>query len=269
MLFFLHLKIILWYGRKHRRNERLRSRCAGKEVRVSVNYHAFQNRGYLFSNHEADADLWYEKYKNYNPERIAGILGLAYDDDYLYVPYYDLTYRLVRATGKLEKEKKETPKETDRKEHTRENTVQDRGKTWTDEIYFNEGMAVYHLLEYTKDAPRHAGIWVRTDALDGVVSRNPAVKDPLLIPFAAKFSGRCVELKKACESLGGREVKRGDVCYEFDAFPWLSLRLEFWDADEDFPAQASVLTDRYATDYVHYETLGCILSDLLEKLEEP
>ena len=255
---------------------------------MSVNYHAFQNRGYLFSNHEADAEMWYEKYKNYDPARIAKILDLVFDEDYLYVPYYNVNYRLVRKTGRLEKETEEIPAKSDSfglKEHSRyltepclietepcltetepgETALCDGG--WTDEIYFNEGMAVYHLLEYTKDDPRFAGIWVKSESLDGVVTRNPAVKDPLLVPFAERFTGRSDELRKACIRLGGREREKGDLCYEFDAFPWMPLRLEFWDADEDFPAQVNVMVDQYTTDYVHYETIGCIISDLLEKIE--
>ena len=47
----------------------------------------------------------------------------------------------------------------------------------------------------------------------------------------------------------------------------MHLCLVFWDADEDFPAQAQILVDQNVTDFLHYETVGCVISDLLEKLE--
>ena len=50
-------------------------------------------------------------------------------------------------------------------------------------------------------------------------------------------------------------------------FPQVKIRLIFWDADEDFSAQTQILVDSRITDYVHLETTGCIVSDLLEMLE--
>ena len=47
----------------------------------------------------------------------------------------------------------------------------------------------------------------------------------------------------------------------------MQIQLIFWDADEDFPAQVQVLVDERITDFIHYETVGCIISDLFEKLE--
>ena len=44
------------------------------------------------------------------------------------------------------------------------------------------------------------------------------------------------------------------------------MQLILWDQDEDFPAQVQVLVDQCVTDFVHYETIGCMISDLLEKL---
>jgi hypothetical protein len=55
------------------------------------------------------------------------------------------------------------------------------------------------------------------------------------------------------------------------AFCWITamqvhLQLVFYDADEDFPAQASILVDQHITDYLHYETIGCLISDLLDRI---
>ena len=214
---------------------------------MSVNYHAFQSRGVLFTNHEKVCEQWREEYTGYDPSRIVKILHLKADEHYLYIPYFGVPYRLVLADGRLEKE---------------------MDGEWNDELYFNEAMAIYHLLHYTKDLPVISGKWVPSHTIDGVVSRNPAVKDPLLTPFALKYTGKLEELEHACLAAGGRKLTSGDAAYEFEAFPWLHLKLVFWDADEDFPAQVQILVDQCVTDFVHYETVGCIISDLLEKLSD-
>lgn len=213
---------------------------------MSVNYHAFQSRGVLFSNYEVVCRQWQEEFSGFHPKRIAQILRLKADDKYLYLTYFQNGYRMRLADGILEKQ---------------------AGEEWTSELYFNESMAVYHLLHYTKDMPVVSGKWVPSHTIDGVVSRNPAVADPLLTPFALKYTGKMAELDAACRAAGGQKLDTGDVAYEFEAFPTVHLRMVFWDTDEDFPAQAQILVDQCVTDFLHYETVGCVISDLLERLD--
>ena len=212
---------------------------------MSVNYHAFQNKGVPFIECEALCEQWHQEFAGYDPKRIAGILHLAYDEKYIYVPYFQTQYRMCLKDGQLEKESEEG---------------------WTDELYFNESMAIYHVLKYTVDMPRRSGAWVPNEKLDRVVSRNIRLADPLLTPFAKVWTGRCKELAQACEKIGGRKLDKGDVAYQFAAFPFMEIQLVFWDADEDFPAQVQVMFDEHATDYIHFETSGCIVADLLEKI---
>lgn len=215
---------------------------------MSVNYHAFQSRGYLFSNSEVVCEQWRTAFSNYDPARISRILNLESDDRYLYLTYFQKPYRLSLSDGILEKSLPEQ-------------------EGWTDELYFNESMSIYHLLHYTKEFPRTSGIWVPNTRIDGVIARNPSAPDPLLEPFARRFSGRAGDLARICRALGGTALEKGDVSFQFSAFPQIPLQLVFWDADEDFPAQVQVLADSYVTDYVHYETVGCMVSDLLEAIE--
>ena len=213
---------------------------------MSINYHAFQSRGVLFSDCEAVCRQWREAFSGYSPERISGILHLEMDQNYLYVNYFRKRYRLCLENGILEKETEEG---------------------WSEAPYFNEAMAVYHLLHYTKETAVISGKWVPSHSLDGVVSRRE-IPDPLLTPFALRCTGKTEELDAACRKAGGVKLTAGDVAYEFEAFPQVHLRMVFWDADEDFPAQVQILVDQCVTDFLHYETVGCVISDLLEKLEE-
>ncbi|MDO4322362.1 MAG: DUF3786 domain-containing protein [Lachnospiraceae bacterium] len=214
---------------------------------MSVNYHAFQNRGVLFSECEAVCEQWHSAFAGFDPERIAGILHLETDENFLYIPYYGNPYRLRLSEGCLEKQTEEG---------------------WTDELYFNEAMAIYHLLHYTKDIPTVSGQWVPSYSIDGVVSRNPRVPDPLFSAFCREWTGRAAELAEACGKAGGKRLEKGDAAFQFEVFPCLSLQLVFWDADEDFPAQVQVFADQRVTDFVHFETVGCLISDLMERLSQ-
>ena len=157
---------------------------------MSVNYHAYQSRGVLFEEYEVVCQQWREEFSEYKPERIAKILHLETDQEYLYLTYFRCPYRLRLRDGVLEKEVEEQ---------------------WTDKLYFNEAMSLYHLLHYTKDLPVVSGKWVPSHTIDGVVSRNPAVKDPLLSPFETKYNGKIESFKKACLLAGGEALEIGDV----------------------------------------------------------
>ena len=105
---------------------------------MSVNFHAFQNIGVLFAECEALYEQWTQEFTGFKPERISRILKLKYDEEYLYITYFDVLYRLEIKEGKLSK--------------------QDKDGQWQDNLYFNECMVIYHLLKYTKDNPGKAGI---------------------------------------------------------------------------------------------------------------
>ena len=62
------------------------------------------------------------------------------------------------------------------------------------------------------------------------------------------YEGKTEELRRACLSAGGQEIKAGDAAFEFRAFPQVPLRLVFWDQDEDFPASLQILVDRNILD---------------------
>lgn len=212
---------------------------------MSVNYHASQNRGVLFSAHEEVCRQWREEFTGYDPERIQRILHLQAEEGYLYLTYFGQPFRLSLKDGVLEKQEEDG---------------------WTQEVYFNEAMSVYHLLHYTKDLPVVSGKWVPGHMIDGVVSRSPAAGDPLLAPFEAQYAGRAKELKAACLAAGAEALEAGDAAAEFEVFPQVHLRLVFWDRDEDFPAKVQILADQCVTDFVHYETVGCMTADLLDRL---
>lgn len=216
---------------------------------MSINFHAFQSRGVPFDEYEVVSEQWRRRFSGYDPERICRILQLEADEEYLYIPYLGISYRLNLENGRLEKLLE---------------------SEWCSRLDFNESMAVYHLLYHTIDVPTVSGKWVPNYAIDGVVSRSGRTSDPLFGSFCRRWSGQCAALAQACERAGGKMIPcgehKGDVGFQFEVLPYVGMRLVFWDADEDFPAQVQILLDQKVLDFVHYETVGCVISDLFEKL---
>lgn len=85
---------------------------------------------------------------------------------------------------------------------------------------------------------------------------------------ADSFNGKIPELHNACLTLSGKELKKGDVAFELELFPFLPVIIRFWEADDEFPANLQILVDRNILDYMHYETLMFALTHLFHRLKE-
>jgi hypothetical protein len=89
--------------------------------------------------------------------------------------------------------------------------------------------------------------------------------------IAENFSGRLDKLVRACEKVGSRPTNM-DLSYDlarvFDALPRIPVLFLFNDADDEFPAQCSILFKQCAEKYLDMECLaivGWLLSDYLKQ----
>lgn len=227
---------------------------------MSINYHAYQNRGFAFSTFEEIEKQWTGRFALFNPERIAGILDLPYDEYFLYIRYFGEEYRLNLRLGRIEKKSGEPyiP------EVDPDRVPLEEG--WHGKLLANEAMAIYHILFYTVDNPVLSGNLVQNASLDPRHVRHPQ-EDVLFNDFLKHFPEGTSALRAACEAAGGQALdSKADLCFIFHPFPQIPMQLNYWEADEDFPAQVKVLVDEKITDYVHVETTGCMVSDLFERI---
>lgn len=72
----------------------------------------------------------------------------------------------------------------------------------------------------------------------------------------------------AFEKLGGKKIPFSDIGYQIDAFSCIPMRFLFWDEDDEFPAQANILFDKSATDFIHVESTVTIASVGIAMLTE-
>ncbi len=88
-------------------------------------------------------------------------------------------------------------------------------------------------------------------------------------PVSRAFAGRLAALETGCRHLGGIPTDLGiscDLSYMFEALPRVRIYLIFNDADEDFPADCSLLFEKQAARYLDMECLAMIGMVLAERL---
>ena len=198
----------------------------------------------------------YDKMKNnmastflqYDQEKMIQKFLLEYDETYLYIFFVARNYRINRLTGKVE---------------------------WTinsfktvHEADYNEVMTIYDVLCYFKDNCHLANEWINVNSVSGIKSGNLTSNGSFFQGSADFFDGKLSELEQACINLLGEKRNQGDLSYEFNLFPFLSVSICFWESDEDFPASLQILVDKNILDYMHYETLMFALVHLFGRLRE-
>jgi len=82
-------------------------------------------------------------------------------------------------------------------------------------------------------------------------------------PIIQRFRGKVSELLTVARSVGGRqggEAGSGSVSLVFDLLPHILLQLVFYDEDHEFPARATLLFDRNATQLIDFEALAVLVT---------
>lgn len=93
-------------------------------------------------------------------------------------------------------------------------------------------------------------------------------------PIARVYSGKIDALEKRCRELGGKACDLGISCelsYVFQPLPQVPVYLLYNDADDEFPADCSLLFERRAADFLDMECLamiGMVLAEWLGRAEQ-
>ncbi|NNG01131.1 MAG: DUF3786 domain-containing protein [Desulfobacteraceae bacterium] len=90
-------------------------------------------------------------------------------------------------------------------------------------------------------------------------------------PIAGYFEGKIEKFQERCRRLGGELFDTDVACqcaYKFSALPKVPIYLMFNDADEDFPADCTLLFQRDAANYLDMECIAMVGSVLAVWLKE-
>lgn len=94
--------------------------------------------------------------------------------------------------------------------------------------------------------------------LTGVISSGASPSDNLIQPLAEKFGDRYDIFRETAEKIGGRSegtAPSGGESWLFHDLPLFPVRVIFFEADEEFPAEVKVLFDSSAPVFVSYEVM--------------
>ena len=187
----------------------------------------------MCGNHDAMAEDSRLQFLSCDQDLLIRKFHLESDADYLYINFLNSPCQVDRQEGFI---------------------------TWkgsSEKVPHDVMMAIYDLFCYHQDEsglPALSGIWKSVADLGGIIGAGHAKRlynDAVIKPF----TGKTVRLHEICRQLGGTETKGGDVSYLLPVFDFLPVWFQFWDADDEFPADIRFLWDQNSEAFIHYEIL--------------
>ena len=142
--------------------------------------------------------------------------------------------------------------------------------TWS-EAGFNEAMTIYDLLGYAQPTCHASGTMINMKSLHTKIAATAprpssiyAAQEARLAALEAQKSGI---LAQAAQALSGAPLDKADASAQFTVMNDLTMQIQLWLPDEDFPASLQFFWDENVLQYMHYETVWYANGFILEELE--
>lgn len=135
------------------------------------------------------------------------------------------------------------------------------------EADYNESMTIYDVLCYSKDSCRLSGNYCPVNMLKGIVP-SAALGVSMFQKSADDFNGKLKELEFACNILGEKINIKGDVAAKLYPFSFMPIIVQYWEADDEFPANLKFMFDENILEYMHYETIFFMTGHIVNRIKE-
>ena len=201
----------------------------------------------MASNYEIMRNQMRGEFVKYNQQKMIKKFSLSNDEDFIYIDFMRREYRIHRKTGVVE-------------------WSEDHFATSTEADY-NESMTIYDILCYSRDGCSLSGNYCPVNMLKGTV-KSGSVGSDLFQKSADVFNGKLEKLEAVCGIFGEKVDLSGDVAAKLYPFTFLPVILQFWAADEEFPANLKFMFDENILDYMHFETIFFMMGHIVKRIQE-
>ena len=211
-------------------------------------------------NYELSRDRAEKYFLQFDQEEIIRTHHLEADDRWIYTTFLQEDYRIDRETGHMQKSRD--------------------GFITTEEAGHGDTLTIFDFLCHNMtphgaaeaDAANRAactlsGKWAPVNSLKGR-PKTVGVGSGLFESHSAIFDADQEGFAAACEKLGGEKMSVGDIGYKIPVWGEVAVLIKFYAADDEFPAQTTVLFDENLLSFIFYETVFYMAMFVLERIAE-
>jgi len=81
-----------------------------------------------------------------------------------------------------------------------------------------------------------------------------------------RYENNVEEFKEVCERLDGIPLDMADAAYAFEITPRIPVAVQFWDMDDEFPAEAKLLFDRTIAEQLAPDIVFCLTVEICRRI---
>lgn len=199
------------------------------------------------SNYEIMRNQMRGEFTKYDQQKMIDKFQLHYDSDYLYITFVGRANRINRHTGVVE--------------------WSEDGFETAHEADYNASMTIYDVLCQSKDGYKLSGKFCPSNMLKGTV-QSGSLGSGFYQKTTDFFQGRLEALNRACSRLGQPARMSGDTAFILYPFDFLPVTLQYWEADDEFPANIKFMFDENIMDFMHFETTFFMVGHVLKRIRE-
>ena len=135
------------------------------------------------------------------------------------------------------------------------------------------GVMIVNYLSFTETDIDRTNKWVSLKEIpNGGMIFYPAFYKSSIVNLIKTFGEDSKSFKQCAQKLGGKEIKMGDIAFEFEVFPKVFSRVVIWEGDDEIEASATVLFDSSVQFIMHVESIiglgGYIVSKIINGLDK-
>ncbi|WP_434797993.1 DUF3786 domain-containing protein [Terrisporobacter vanillatitrophus] len=133
------------------------------------------------------------------------------------------------------------------------------------------GVMLLNYLSFTENNIDKTNKWISLKEIpNGGMMFYPAFYKSSIVSLINTFGYDSSKLRKCGENLGGKEIKMGDIAFEFEVFPKVFCRVVIWEGDDEIDPSATLLFDSSVQHIMHVESIiglgGYIINKIINEL---
>ena len=133
------------------------------------------------------------------------------------------------------------------------------------------GVMIVNYLSFTETDIDRSNKWVSLKEIpNGGMMFYPAFYKSSIVNLIKTFGEDSKSFKQCAQKLGGKEIKMGDIAYEFQVFPKVFSRIVIWEGDDEIKPSATILFDSSVQYMMHVESIiglgGYIINKVINEL---
>ena len=135
------------------------------------------------------------------------------------------------------------------------------------------GIMILNYLSFTEYDMDKTNKWASIKEIpNGGMMFYPAFYKSSIVKLIENFGYDSSKLKNCAKNLGGKEIKMGDVAFEFEVFPKVFCRVVIWEGDDEIKPSATILFDSSIQYMMHVESIiglgGYIINKIINELRK-